>query len=450
MSKKKNQNREINSNDASVDNLEDVPKENLNVAPEENSKDTSGDKIKKTKKKPKKKKTLKEVIFSWLDTGKTLLVIAMFAGIGVLVALGQYESDPKRVAEQYFGCLLTGSYEQMYEMVDIEESDFVNISMFKQYAESEKIYGSVTECKYKDPVTISDDEIMIQVKYELADVDTEAESQAEGQTQTEKDKKTGVYEIRLKKQKERAFLFFPLWKIDLDEQIIENCRITTPSYAKTSIDGVDLAEYATKTDENEEYTTYTIPKLLRGDHIFTAYEDFMENMNLAVYVEEHDAQYMIETKDVTMPKSNQEDIKEQGQNILIQMFSSAMDKTKKYSSVKKLFASDKQTQTIAKKCFTNLRNEVIREDGTVLSSLEFDSIKPYIVSYEYPNHAVLKIDYKFHYNAKKGDVFLSGLFEENVDTGKDSTIINFELINDKWVATNIDLECFPYEAEIIE
>lgn len=397
----------------------------------------------KPKSKTKKKWSWRKFGRACWETGKMLVVIAIFAGAGVWYALGENASEPKRVAEEYFSALLTGSSGKMYELLDIEESAFVNEKFFKSYVDSEKIYGSVLDCEYKKPKKISDSLISIEVEYKLAGTQ-------------EGEEETGTYEIHLKKQEEKVYLLFPVWKIDLEEKIVKNCHFSAPAKVGAYVDEVKLDDYldgntGQKGMEKEaDIKYYTIPRMLTGDHVFSAYDAYTEKVNLAVNIQKDEESYHIGREQVTMPKVWQKDIIKQSREILLQMFGNAMDHTKKYKSVKALFASDAKSQSIGKKCFDMLKKDVVKEDGTVLSKLDFDNIMPFIVHYEYPDKAVVQINYKFQYNAKKGDVFISGFFDENKGKGEDKAKVIFTLRKNKWVVTDIDLTCFPYEATVEE
>lgn len=394
--------------------------------------------------KVKKKWSWKRFGRACWETGKMLVVIAVFAGAGVWYALGENASEPKKVAEEYFSALLTGSSDKMYGLLDIEESAFVNEKFFQNYVESEKIYGSVLDCEYKAPKKLSDDLISIEVEYKLA------------ATQEGEEEQTDIYEIHLKKQKEKVYLLFPVWKIDLEEKIIKNCHFSAPAKVGAYVDEVKLDDYLDEDKSNQDMEKeadikyYTIPRMLAGDHVFSAYDAYTEKANLAVNIQKDEESYHIGREQVTMPQVWQKDIIKQSRELLLQMFGNAMDHTKKYNSVKTLFASDAKSQAIGKKCFDTLKRDVVKEDGTVLSKLDFDNIMPYIAYYEYPDQAVVQINYKFQYNAKKGDVFISGFFDENKGKGEDKAKVTFHLRKNKWVVTDIDLTCFPYEATVEE
>lgn len=392
-----------------------------------------------SEKKVKKKWNWKRFGRACWETFKILIVIVIFAGAGVWYALGENASDPKKTAEEYFSALLTGSSGKMYELLDLEESAFVNEKFFQSYVDSEKIYGSVLDCEYKEPQKVTDDVISIEVEYKLA------------ATQEGEEEQTGNYEIHLKKQKEKVYLIFPVWKIDLEEKIVENCHFSAPAIVGAYMDEVKLDDYLDDTKEQGEAEDadikhYTIPRMLAGDHVFSAYDAYTEKVNLAVSIQKDEESYSIGREQVTMPQAWQKEIIKESRQVLLQMFGNAMDHTKKYKSVKNLFASDAKSQEIGRRCFEKLKKDVVKEDGTVLSKLDFDNIMPYICQYEYPNKAVVQLNYKFQYNAKKGDVFLSGFFDENKGKGEDKARVTFTLQNGKWVVTDIDLTCFAYEA----
>ena len=72
-----------------------------------------------------------------------------------LVYSGQLEAEQarqERFAEQYFSYYVTNNYEEMYKMIDCEESDFINLDNFIIKCEGEMVYGSITGYEISKPV----------------------------------------------------------------------------------------------------------------------------------------------------------------------------------------------------------------------------------------------------------------------------------------------------------
>ena len=78
------------------------------------------------------------------------------AALGFFLAIGIRSSSPDRIAKKYFSYYVTNNYEEMYKMIDVKESEFINLENFKIKCEGEKIYGSIKDYKISKPVKQGD------------------------------------------------------------------------------------------------------------------------------------------------------------------------------------------------------------------------------------------------------------------------------------------------------
>ena len=117
----------------------------------------------------KKEKKAKRVLGEILKILGMLLCCAL---LGIYLAIGARASSPKRFAKEFFSYYVTNNYEEMYKMIDCEESQFVNFDTYKTKCEGEKIYGSITGYTLSSPVE-NGNTVTFVASYTVGDDDTE-------------------------------------------------------------------------------------------------------------------------------------------------------------------------------------------------------------------------------------------------------------------------------------
>lgn len=208
----------------------------------------------KTKKKstPKKKSTKK------LTKKQTIIIIVIVAVIVILFTIFQVLksiTSPQKIVENYIEAINTKDYAKLY--------DYANYSGDKTFI-SEKIYTEAAKEKLENSSTINNFTVGT-TTYEnggLTAVVTVNTAMKTGIHTTD-----ATYEIRLTKEKEKQFLFFPKWTMNEDELLdmntLEDFDLIVPKDTEITYGGVKVTEkYKNKEEKDEDTVTYTLPQVI--------------------------------------------------------------------------------------------------------------------------------------------------------------------------------------------
>ncbi len=359
---------------------------------------------------------------------KIALILAVCGFIGIFIAVGERAGSSYRFAEKYFTYYITNNYQEMYKMIDGENSDFISYGNFESMCSGEKVYGSMKDFSIGS-ATKNGDSVTYVVSYYM-----------------EGDSTQHSYTITLNKQKEKKYLFFDTWKVSVKRFLVKDFQIKTPAGMKASLDGKDLSRYSDGTSEDGTQDYYSIPVLFTGDHTLTVSSDQVGNISKAVYVRKEDKSMELTTSDFKMNAGEQADIESYSGLLLMNMYTYAMDGVTTFEDkVSKLFAPDEQSQEAGRYAFDQLRAAITKEDGSSLRTLDIGTITPYLKTFEYPGKAVIQVDYSYSFTANGGTTILNGIINYYSGDGWASARYTFSLIDGAWKVTGIEMPCINYE-----
>ncbi len=362
------------------------------------------------------------------EIAKIVVILAVCAFIGIFIAVGERAGSSRRFTEQYFSYYITNNYQEMYKMIDKGSSDFISFENFKSMCSGEKIYGSLLNYSLGS-ATKNGNSVTYVVSYYM-----------EGDTNQH------TYTITLNKQKKKNYLFFNEWKVSVKRFLVEDFLVKTPVGMKATLDGNDLEKYSDGTSEDGTQDYYKIPILFTGDHTLIISSDQIGNVSKAVYIKKEDTSIEMTSKDFKMKAGEQSEIESYSNMLLINIYSDVIDNVSTFDDrVSKFIASDENSQEIGRYTFDELRRAVRREDGGFLDKLQFQVVTPYLKSYEYPDKAVVQVDYSYSFKAKSGTSLLSGLVRDYSGTGDQSALYTFSLINGVWKVTGMEMPCVNYQ-----
>lgn len=359
---------------------------------------------------------------------KIALILAICGFTGIFIAVGERAGSSYRFAEKYFTYYITNNYQEMYKMIDGENSDFISYGNFQSMCSGEKVYGSMKDFSIGS-ATKNGDSVTYVVSYYM-----------------EGDSNQHTYTITLNKQKEKKYLFFDTWKVSVKRFLVRDFQIKTPAGMKASLDGKDLSGYSDGTSEDGTQDHYRIPVLFTGDHTLTVSSDLVGNISKAVYVRKDDESMELTTQDFKMNSGEQEDIESYSGLLLMNMYTYAMDGVSTFEDkVSKLFAPDEQSQAAARYAFDQLRAAITKEDGSSLRTLDIGTITPYLTMFEYPGKAVVQVDYSYSFTANGGTTILNGIINYYSGDGWASARYTFTLTDGAWKVSGIEMPCVNYE-----
>ncbi len=361
-----------------------------------------------------------------IEAGKIIGTLLVCAGLGFFLALGNRASDPKRIAKDYFSYYVTNNYEEMYKMIDVDESEFINLDNFKIKCEGEKIYGSVNDYTLSKPVE-KDDTITYVATYKLGGSDIDH-----------------TYTITLNKQKKRTHLFFRTWKVSVKRFVIDDFRINVPVGTTVHLDGVDISKYKKSTTEDGTLDSYKIQKIFSGDHTVSVNLDATGQITKTQYITKNDKTMTITTNDFAMKPDVQKKLYEYSTFVINSMYQYSMDVTKNFDDIKVLYSPSEEAQASAKATFDTISAGVVRSDGAYIKQLEIKDMKPEISSFTYPDKVTVTVNFNYSYTALTAMTTLSGIVSEYSGEGSDSANVYFSLVDGDWKIVKVDMECVDY------
>lgn len=376
------------------------------------------------------KEDLKNKMISFVKEAiKIILILAVFAGIGVFLAIGTRKGSPERFAEQYFSYYVTNNYKEMYAMTDCEESEFINLENFINKCEGEKVYGSITGYKLSKPVTEGNTKTYVVTYYIGAD------------------KTPNTYTITLHKQKKNVYLFFDTWKVSVDRYMIHDYKISVPVGTKVLMDGIDISSYKTGTSEDGTLDNYSVNPIFSGDHTVSVHLDATGEITKTQYVTEETDSILITTNDFAIKPDVQQKLYEYSAFIIKMMYQYSMDNTKNSDDVAILYAGTDEAKESAKATFEKLCSDVSQPNGASLRELDIKTLSPEITSFTYPDRVTVTVNYDYTFRAVTGTSVLSGIVEEYEGTGQSTAYVYLNLIDDAWKIVKVDLQCIDYSKQ---
>lgn len=208
--------------------------------------------------KQKKKSTPKKKSTKKLTKRQTIIIIVVVAVIVILFISFQVlksKTSPQKIVENYIEAINTKDYAKLY--------DYANYSGDKTFI-SEKVYTEAVKEKLESSSTINNFTIGT-TTYEnggLTAVVTVNTAMKTGIHTTD-----ATFEIKLTKEKEKQFLFFPKWTMNEDELLdmntLENFDLIVPKDTEITYGGVKVTEKYKNKEEEDDYTvTYTLPQVI--------------------------------------------------------------------------------------------------------------------------------------------------------------------------------------------
>ncbi len=207
---------------------------------------------KKTQKKKNTKKLNKK---QWIIIG---IIIAVVVILFVVFQVLKTQTSPSKIVENYIEAINNKDYEKLYDYANYTgDQTFISKKAYTE-AVKEKLEGKSTINNFVVGTTTYENGGLTAV------VTVNATMRVGTSTTTTTD---SSFEIKLTKEKEKAFLFFPKWTMADDELLgmntTENYNITVPKDTEITYAGVKVTDKYLDKEEKEDYTeTYILPQVL--------------------------------------------------------------------------------------------------------------------------------------------------------------------------------------------
>lgn len=370
------------------------------------------------KDKKKKKINVKALLVQLLISALYLLI---FGGIGAFLAYNSVYGNPDKTIEQVYGSYEAGSWSQIYELSVVEESKLVNMTTFINAMQNERETVNSNTIK-EDSVNKEEDKVTINISYNYLD---------ESKQDTQKDS------LCLIKTDEKIHKFFPVWKIDLSDKIVEKVAIKAPYGYKLTVDGIDVSDVERLYFPEENMMKYYFDKIFAGTHAIKLTREGMQDINEYVDLSKEGTVYEV-SKDKVVLK---EEIAVNAPAIVFGLYQCAFES----KGVSELFDSftDNGCKTL-QGIYDNLYDTINAEDGSylkIIEDVEYDVSVDNCVEGK-------SVDAVVHFTctfwAKTPRNMNSGVRKDYQGTAESTVVVHYVVSEGKYIAEGMDFECIDY------
>ncbi len=358
-----------------------------------------------------------------IDIGGTVILFAIAAGAGIFVAVGQHAGNAEKYAQRYFEAYITQNWPGMYEMLDIEESEYVNQEAFERMIEAKAIYGEFSGAEV-EITKKSGNNAYVDITYEDDNGDK------------------AILSLKMKKQKEKVYKFFSTWKVDGESLVVKNCKINVPSGTTATLDSKELDDKLINSQDGRDL--YVVNRMFTGEHDFGISTVYIDAYIDTFYVEEDGFEYHVNQQDFELKDEDEEYLEDATAKLVFGMYNNALNE-EGTESLKTYFGSGKDNLDLLESCYKAMEADISQEDGAMLISMDIASYSTYVFNYSYPDKVEMRVDFNCSYKAKTGRSVASGVRGTYENTAISTCKLIFGLSDEGWVVDEMDVKCIKYE-----
>lgn len=355
----------------------------------------------------------------------SFMLLLLSAFIGIMLGLNKANAVDKYVDEavEYFN---DNNWTAFYNYAEVIDNDFINEVSFNDMAEN--MYGEISEDDIViEEITEEDDEAKVSIVYKTKDGETH--------------KSTLVFQ----EKDEKTYIFFPKWKLDIDEMIIEDSTFTVPSGFTVYVDGIEITldNANIEKDEVAGNDTYVIPRLFKGKHVVYVQKDGLEVVEAEVSWTENNSSYVLDVEELQLAQDKAEEIKQSSQDIVVGMYSAIFSESG-IDNVSSYFKQDEATISMLTSVYDNMLAAIKPEDGSTLNSMEFTSFNYDVFDYSYPYEADVTISFECTFSARGKRNSKGGVREKYEGTSSSSVTLHFIKEGENWYCNTLNMTCIDY------
>lgn len=165
-----------------------------------------------------------------------ILIVLIF--IIFIFNLISYLFSPAYIAKKYMNSLSKNNYNEIYELLDVDESSIVNKEILKEKMETINIDA------YKlDSINVYGNDALVTFKYE-------------------DNREVNYVSVLLRNSMVKKYFFFDNWKI-MSSKVATNVNIKVPKNSKVTLDNIDIKEFK---ETDEDYDIYKISEMFAGTY----------------------------------------------------------------------------------------------------------------------------------------------------------------------------------------
>ena len=369
-------------------------------------------------------KKKKRSILSMLSS---LLLLAIAGGTGVFLALRDTYSADKYM-DEFYQCFLEEGYAALYKSSEIEESSFITEESFLRMM--------VNDLGYVDKEEYSIGKVYKRGNNARATISFKDE---------EEDKEVN-WDLNLEKADKRHYLFFKEWKVNVENLIVKDVKITASKEVEVLVDDINISNEELKCgkktlDEENGMIIYTIDRMFMGNHSLS----FVGTHTNTVYdIVSFDNEHLIyKLKKASLKEEEQTAMKESATNIVLGMYNAAFN-SEGIDNVLGLFGSVDGISGKIYGTYADLLANVNKEDGSTLSSIDITEYSLVFDDYRFDNQMNVTFRYTANFSAKGPRSIIDGVRKRYEGTSSSEAVITYSIVDGSWVATGIDMKCIDY------
>lgn len=369
----------------------------------------------------KKKKTKKINYKSFIKQLLiSILYLIIFAAIGVFLAYNSIYGNPDRTVSRVLENYAGNNWGQLYSLSNIQESDFVNVNTFVNAMSNKFTDVDLSTIKQQE-VTYEGEDALIKVSYIKNDT-------------------TISDTLRLIKTEEKTQIFFPVWKLNLDDYIITDVTIKAPYGYSVTLDGIDITQCDRYYIPQENMVEYYIDRIFSGTHALSCKLEGMQDINEYIELSEENKYYATGAEKVIM----EEYLATNAPELVFGLYKCGLESTG-VDTLMGYFTEDGKVQL--QTLYDELYADINQEDGAYLKIIEDVDYDVSICNSVEDESVDVLVNFTCTYWAKTPRNTTSGVRKDYEGTAESTVVVHYAVTDDGYKATGMDFECIDYRRD---
>ena len=355
----------------------------------------------------------------------SLFMLAIAGGVGIMLGLKKTNDINKYINEavEYLG---EENWVALYQYSEVEDSAFINENEFGKLAES--VFGDIKEEKVNiENIDEKDKDATVKISYKTSDGS---------------EKK---YQLEFDKKDIKNYIFFPQWKLDIENMIATDCKLVIKKGFKVYLDGIELtAENSSVVSDDVAGTdTYIISRIFKGDHVIYLQCDGVEVIEANTTWAECGSVYDMEAEQINLVPSQKDLLNSTSKNVVVGMYSAIFAESGT-EGLKQYFSENESVITSLNQVYDNMLYAIKPDDGSTLNSIDITSFNYGSIDYKYPDKADVKVSFECTFKARGPRKKNGGVRERYEGTSGSDIILHFVKSGDTWSCESVEMECIDY------
>lgn len=355
----------------------------------------------------------------------SLFMLAIAGGVGIMLGLKKTNDINKYINEavEYFG---EENWVALYQYSEVEDSAFINENEFGKLAAV--MFGDVAEEKVNiENIVEKDKDATVKISYKTSD----------GNEKT--------CQLEFDKKNIKNYVFFPQWKLDIENMIAKDCKLVIKKGFKVYLDGIELtAENSSVVSDDVAGTdTYIISRIFKGDHVIYLQCDGVEVIEANTTWDESGSSYNMEAEKINLLQSQKDILNSTSKNVVVGMYSAIFTESGT-DGLKQYFSENESALTSLNQVYDNMLAAIKPDDGSTLNSIDITTFNYDSIDYMYPDKADVKVSFECTFKARGPRKKNGGVRERYEGTSGSDIILHFVKSGDTWSCESVEMECIDY------